>query len=310
MSGWKAIMEASKKKVTAPPEVPVEKQKEIPTIKSKIARYLDSMNDDGRSEPGWLRVSELSDLCIRAKVLGWHYPEMVDKVEYQTRLIFLIGKALHTLFQDTILGGARILKGKWECGKCGSLVEGFKPNFPCPYCKPVLRCMNCLDSVASRMVTSDCGNCQFGSWHYQEPTIKDERLRLTGHSDGIIVATDEGLTELKTISSYQFEKLAEPLEHHKFQLNTYLGMLKKQWGIFLYIDKNGHSLPKEFYWQFNEEMFKKVEDRVFEFHRVWEFKKLPAKICDVVTCSRAKNCIYSKKCFDSSVESKIGVYGQ
>ncbi|BCD59600.1 MULTISPECIES: hypothetical protein [unclassified Nitratiruptor] len=95
---------------------------------------------------------------------------------------------------------------------------------------------------------------------YREKALENEYF--TGHIDGFIKA-DKKLFELKTVNSWKFQKIKEPLDEHITQVNIYMAMLgiKKAHIVYLNRDNGEH---KAFDVSFTPIIYKAVEQKAKE----------------------------------------------
>jgi len=92
------------------------------------------------------------------------------------------------------------------------------------------------------------------------PETAREELNLTGRFDAMVSTTPEGereLVEIKSISHFGFEDMAEPKEEWVGQLTIYMHYLNVKKGIIFAVNKNTSQM-KQFEVPYSEKEFKKV----------------------------------------------------
>jgi hypothetical protein len=148
-----------------------------------------------------------------------------------------------------------------------------------------------------------------------KPEVKavDVRNFISGRADGVIECMDLSqnkkiniLLEIKTINSFSFAKLSEPLEHHIVQANIYAEILGCEALFFIYVNKDSSTF-KEFFIDKNILTLNKTysknisatKEKVATIINSVKENTLPERAldCESVKSKRACKCPYSKTCF-------------
>lgn len=265
-----------------------------------IDEYLESLNGvhDGR-EPGF-HCSSMYSLCPRALALSkrWpkpdhpmmYVPEPGEKPDFVTarkridpglRRIFDTGHLYHFLLQDKYLAKAQLLYGHWECRRCARATDraGFYPpkDMPCRHCGMV------------------------DAWKYCEPPIliTGKGIRIVGHSDGVfVIRGTKYVIEIKSISTFKFQKLEKPQADHLNQIQLYMDALRIDRGVVLYINKDNQQLKE--YLVFQEAGARETAiNRALKWMEIQRgSKEIPERICGSPTDIPAEYCPYKEECFN------------
>jgi hypothetical protein len=177
-----------------------------------------------------------------------------------------IGHAVHGWWQNHYLAhleGDFTLWGHWKCNRCQNVTP------------------------AIQMKPADCETCSGPpSWTYEEVTVREDTLRLTGHPDSLLGgAHPEIVNEIKTIGSDRFDKLTGPMEEHRVQVHAYMAATGLRRSMYCYVDKGKQSLwrmvdgefeiygdprVKFFYEDFDDALWAKITEVVQSFWTVVE----------------------------------------
>lgn len=165
------------------------------------------------------RASKLYDSCIRQHILGTHYAvEHEQRVPFKQKVTFSIGNAVHWWLQNQpdVFGDRRI--GWWKCMACRQILYFGRP--------PRKRCQKC--------------NAYKEAIHYHEHYLNLKKpLAVTGHPDLFFEKAKAvfRVTEIKTITGDEFDKLVAPPVDHEWQIQTYMwGCGQKEAGLPVKID--------------------------------------------------------------------------
>ena len=149
-----------------------------------VERFVLSSAEAPRSTD-YLHPSEISkqDWCHRASyfLLRGAQPP-VKTYGFKTKMIFETGHRIHSMWQNVFYKHGT-LYGNWRCIRC---------RFP-------------FNNIIGPLV---CPSCSDSSLEYQEVPVKSEALKITGHSDGILVGYgDPLLLEIKSVGvgSFRYE---------------------------------------------------------------------------------------------------------
>lgn len=274
---------------------------------------------DYRAE-GW-HPSQLMDMCPRLEVFKQLMPDVIvgsDKPDPRLQMIFDVGTALHSWWQEQYFGPMGTLKGIWRCSKCGFRTSTMTtmPAYPHSCDKG--------DSVSGVPVVdaSDMRRkIRVGAnryWKFDEVPVVDKDWGIVGHSDGIYIfgrgqTSEEVVLDIKTAGPSFWTRGGIPYPENVFQLNIYMWLLGKTKGILLYIDKGGFekSLPmmcKEVMVSYNDSYRRDACTKIDLYRDAAKNKELPPRMamCELKPKSaKPSRCPYSRLCLNDSKSSKI-----
>lgn len=161
-----------------------------------------------------------------------------------------------------------------------------------------------------------CLECGSPLDHYLETDLINPKGTVVGHAD--LIFNVEGhfyVYEFKSIdrSDVVFEEINDPLGDHLLQASNYYYMLK--WMLkdtnskvskrirFVYVDRSMAGLYTQLPYREVEgdavrlRRLHNIYDRAQACHTAIEKGVLPERICDSITCSRAKQCSKAISCF-------------
>jgi hypothetical protein len=217
---------------------------------SEFLGFANSLTDTDSGRHGdYLRGSGLYKLCPRREALLCVHPhhDRHETIDIGTRLTFDVGHALHWWWQNRYLGPMGRLWGDWYCQRCGEVtVTGAMPE--------------------------TCSTCNGGRslFVYQEKLVVDDKLRYSGHPDGLLLeepgigrdGKPRFVFELKSISSSGFSGLgSEPQWAHVVQVHAYMRLVGVYEALIVYADKG-----KQCDWTINLEGFHAGRPHVRVFH--------------------------------------------
>ena len=103
-----------------------------PSLKSLIKENFVELRQKPPLKKGdYVRVSSLSMLCPREEVIvSLEKVVRKDDIEAGLNLIFAHGHALHWAFQNHVLPGTGVLRGKWVCLGCSEVYGQEDENKP------------------------------------------------------------------------------------------------------------------------------------------------------------------------------------
>ena len=160
------------------------------------------------------------DWCKRASyfLLKGH-TKIQDKPNLRLQSIFDEGHAIHAKWQNWFQEMG-VLHGQFKCGSCDKVTWGTSPKY--------------------------CDHCQSTKLTYAEVTLRDDKLRIAGHTDGWIKGIgDDCLIEIKSIGpgtirnedpslfldSKDFmaawKEVRRPFNSHLLQGQMYLELMKR-----------------------------------------------------------------------------------
>jgi hypothetical protein len=130
-----------------------------------------------------------------------------------------------------------------------------------------------------------------------EVPVEDRKLKVSSKTDGILlIDLVKYLLEIKTMNSFQFNKLTKPLEKHIFQASLYAHILKIKNIVFIYYNKDTSEM-KEFFVPVDDVMVKRALLKMKDVLRDVEDKRLPDRICRDRFTDRAVSCVFCNHCF-------------
>ena len=223
---------------------------------------------------GWLHASQLYDLCTRqAAIVTEQVPPPQARarvIDVGPRVVFDVGKAVAWVVRQHYLGPMGLLYGVWVC-RCGAAVEGLMPTAACA-----------------------CGGTD---WQYRETVVQNADLKVIGSIDGLLPPRPElgigmGDLEIKSMEWLLFRNLTAPVAAHVAQLQTYLALDGREWGVILYVSKSLDTTP-----------FKEYGMKKNPAHEAWirsvveEVRRGGEKKCRHAETKRALNCFARSACF-------------
>lgn len=219
-------------------------------------------------------------VCSRAYYLGMKREELGLPVEvpepFETTLlrVFEHGHSIHAMYQDKVLGPAKVLYGKWK--KDGEIIEGYQPD---------------------------------KDWAYVEPRLWWPEKRISGYCDGFVRVNDEFyVLEIKSINDQGFRFLKrnnEPKPYHVRQAQIYVHAphdLEKKFDvkgvILLYINKaTGEEI--DFFVPNDISMVQPLFDQIDQAVDALDQSFIPPRVedCKSAKSKRAKDCKVCQSCF-------------
>lgn len=255
-------------------------------------------------------VEEVPWLTVDSRVRGSRFPEICPREEVLISkehlvrkreispdffLVLEIGKALHHQLQNSILPGAGVLYGEWECARCGKHFGVKKPNAP-------------ADQYAVKR-PERCDRCESTFFQFHEYHFTNDEYRIDGHSDGMLSIAGLnglGIVEAKSISAKgAWEIRNVPKLDHVLQSHVYLWLSGLQWAKILYWDKAtfGMSGLIEHTIERDEETIDMIKSTLRE---LWGglASGIPSltRVCANVEAPRAKACLVRGPCFATTAE--------
>jgi CRISPR/Cas system-associated exonuclease Cas4 (RecB family) len=228
----------------------------------------------------------IDEKCLRRMALDFFgAPQMDGEYEIGPKLrrVFDNGHKVHSRLQRYFQLYSRTPKaifkllGRWECRGCSKIIED----------------KTIIDEPEK------CPHCGYKEFKYKEWKISIPELRTAGKVDGILRFEQGGihqipdlLLEIKSASTFVYQKLREPKPEHIIQFNMYLKTLKLKEGVFIYEDKNNQNW-KAFYLQYNAGRIKKVLKDLGIVNSLLNDRKLPPITKEKELC---KKCTFRKSC--------------
>lgn len=244
----------------------------------------------------WMRGSKFPEICPREEVLV-SVAKLTRKREINPDfyLTLEIGKALHHQLQNSILPGAGVLMGEWECTRCG-MHYGIKKHD-----KPI-------EQYAVKR-PDQCSRCENYEFRFHEYSFRNEEYRIEGHPDGVLCIPGMnglGLLEAKSISAKgAWEIRNVPKMDHVIQSHIYMWFTGLTWTKIVYWDKAtfGMSALVEHTVERDEETIDRIKSTLLVLWKGVESGIAPAtRVCANAEAPRAKDCVVCKPCFESPAE--------
>lgn len=238
----------------------------------------------------WIRVSAFAEICPRQEVICTTKSIVREKdISPDLELIFAHGHSLHWGLQNKILPRLGCLIGVWMCESCGTSFGSYQPGVP----------------VEQTMVRQpDACSCGHKEFIYKEVTLVNERFRISGHPDGVLVLPGQsspGLFEAKSVGARNAWQIkSAPMLGHVVQVQLYMWMLGLKWAKILYWDKAGNGLDciTEHHVEYSDDMVATAHSEIEKMRAGLRTGSLPERICATETCTKAKECPVIRECFD------------
>lgn len=135
------------------------------------------------------------------------------------------------------------------------------------------------------------------------------KVKVKGHVDGLI--GDEGIAEFKGISHFSYKdliKTREVKDSYRLQLNFYMWLAKRKWGVFLIKNKNNSNLFEQ-RMDFDPKLLKWAMDRFSDVEKALLKNKLPDR--DFAMGSKeCYQCDHFKMCWKSSNKKITESFGK
>jgi len=264
--------------------------KKVPTrLLGDVERYMLKREPEPRSSTVF-HPSEIikHDFCHR---YSYHLmtggEKTIDKPNLRLQNIFDEGHYIHAKWQKRFQDMG-VLYGKFQCVACNTVTTATSPE------------------------CDECGTSK--TMEYREVTLKDEELRIAGHTDGWIKGIgDDCLIEIKSIGAgtfrfeapellldadndvtQAFKSIRRPFRSHMLQGQMYLELAKRMFSseapneiVFLYELKADQSY-KEFTVKANYEVVEPVFNKVRKILKYIEDGTMPE--CNVDPKKGCKSC--------------------
>lgn len=157
-----------------------------------------------------------------------------------------------------------------------------------------------------------CNQCGKPVDRYLEVDLFNPAGTVVGHAD-LIFCVDGFfyVYEFKSIdrSDVNFDEINEPLGDHHLQASNYYYMLRAEGKKvskrirYVYVDRSMEGLYTKLPFRevsavrVPQRRLRPIYERAAECHHAIENRELPDRICESITCSRAKQCSKAVSCF-------------
>lgn len=251
-----------------------------------------------QTKESYIHSSSLPDFCARrAAILIEESRQPKEYVNGGNKIVWAMGRAVESHIRTALIEslGKHRFFGLWKC-KCGTTShEGrYSSSRTCPICKTSL-------------------------YEYNELTLLDEELRISGNPDLIFITDEKALMpiEIKSIKKgaesegdKSFMGLKDPSTNYAKQLCRYSYLLKRQGhkvssvGKIIYACKE--YMFKTPYKEFSIEVnkpeylasFNEEVEQLLEFNKYRDTDKLPERVfCKSMFSKLAKDCPACNTCF-------------
>jgi len=119
---------------------------------------------------------------------------------------------------------------------------------------------------------------------------------ISGRADAIITLNNElYVVDFKSMNSYKFKDLKEPLNDNVNQLQLYLHFFKIPKGILLYVDKNTLAL-KEFLVNYNSKLVNSLLKSLENLKEKIDKNIIPIRLSDYPSSMQCRYCAFREIC--------------
>jgi len=275
----------------------------------RLARILKQTAGERKvfEAPKYVRSSQIFNMCIweeyfkdkHFQVPEAKYVEMTRELDFT----FTLGTFIHEYLQSVVIGPLGFLKGEWVC-------------------------VTCHHSHKDCYYPDACVECDGGTFHYEEYTLYDKELKLSGHVDGLIcnnrmnsvfhaleagargdeVKASDDLEEdlkhleIKSANEWSFKSVIsnrQPPEYNRVQACAYQHMTGMEETVFLYVNMNTKKMMTLSY-KAEPELWDKAVDKI---HTLWEAIDAGTppppsmRECLSLKDKRACKCPFAFECF-------------
>jgi hypothetical protein len=143
-------------------------------------------------------------------------------------------------------------------------------------------------------------NIEHGSWKRYEGVYNGQSIPLIITSTCDLILDGQYVGDIKSITTYKFRKLTtafvrENYPHYVMQLNIYLDIYQKEWGFFVFKDKNNSAL-KVLWFKFSPELLQETLNKLAKIQYMTEQKKM-IKRPFTKSSWDCKTCPFRQKCW-------------
>lgn len=291
-------------------------------FKQAALSFIAGSADNSGRYKDYLRASGLGDVCGRAEGIRLLQPglRVGEKRNAGGVLTVNVGHAQHSWWQNRYLGPMNWLWGRWLCIRCSSSTLGLMPE-QCPNCNAHRR-----DWIEYTDEDGEVHRDYVDVITYAEFAVRDDKLRYSGHPDGLLVVPwrdpddDKVLFEFKTIKTDRYEPLKGPKPEHVQQVHAYMRRTNTREALVVYADKgkqaqwrisagrfiSGEARVKVFRVAYDDEVWAEVERRIHDHWRAVSGvspRELP-RMCRSPSCFRARLCTAREVCFSYPEDPK------
>lgn len=180
-----------------------------------------------------------------------------------------------------------------DAGKCERAIFFKFKNVPREkMTADVLRMLDHGDYVQMHIL-----NCLFslGIVRASEIKIPPQEI-ISGRADAIITLNNElFVVDFKSMNSFKFKGLAQPLEDNVNQIQLYMHFFKIPKAILLYVDKNTLAL-KEFFLNYNPGLANSLMSSLEGLKEKIDNNVVPARLIDHPQNMQCRYCAFSEIC--------------
>jgi len=259
--------------------------------------------------PRAIRSSQIANMCPREEYYkSKAYPEPVvqhdSPMDRGLDFTFTLGTFIHEYLQSVVIGPLGFLKGDWICVQCGWGHEN------CYYPDSCDKCKNC------------------GTFSYEEYSLFDPVLRLSGHVDGKLCKNrmeyvychleagfpiteitipkemEEKLVhlEIKSANDYSYRSIAKSMEipkYYRIQACSYQYLTGMDETLFLFFNMNSKDMMNISYVA-EPDLWEQATQKIRTVWEAIDTDSVPSpstRVCLSMKDRRAKACPFAHKCF-------------
>lgn len=275
----------------------VMEQQGVESATKDVSKILDGFLKRGTPRPfkGRLRISEMSDPCLRKMVLHYLYPEVCDpSPPTALQRQFDQGNVTHDWWQNGYYGRFGMLKGTWKCSICGREVSGLRPT---KWCETPIVIKDLGDKAETTCAALGA------KWRYKELWVEfsEHGLLLVGKCDGILYLgppEPEAVLEMKSEDPDLWKSRTKPEPKDVLQASAYADLLGIKKVFMSYIEKSK--------WRTKDFLMDAVDGArdwlsremkiIAELINEGKPDRAPCK-CSSKDASRARRCGFRNHCF-------------
>jgi len=274
------------------------------TLTTKLEEYFlwysrnQPPRPDGESwetEKVWHPSSISRGMCPRAAQIQTVRKDLVEKrspPDPGLLRIFMLGNAIHHLYQTNVLGPMGVLWGRWV-------------NLEKIVISPDGRGRPTIDMEQSEVHEGFMPEPQvfmfdgLRKWMHVEFSVWSEEYNIGGHTDGILKIDEwpDAILEVKSANERSFNYRTEPMGYHISQANLYMECEKLEHALVLYVDKN-RPMEKDFWITKDQQVLKPMLEACDKANKGIKREELTPMLteCKRSNSARCRKCPAAKAC--------------
>jgi CRISPR/Cas system-associated exonuclease Cas4 (RecB family) len=243
-----------------------------------LKTHLQDKIDNNDRPYEYFHPSEFSD-CVR-KTVYLHMGETGQStISTDLQRVFDNGHGMHARYADYLVGMG-IAYGVWQCKN--------------PLCKKRYGEGELLGIAQRKEPCEECG-CE--EYSYEEVQVFNEEYMFQGHVDGIFKLSKKFfVVDYKSMFSFQFKKLSEPIQKHIIQIMIYIWLLDLESGFLLYENKDDQKI-KMFEVSRNEKLIQSIKSRAKKLIGILDQGSVPKRPYPNKNDKHCKKCAFRKMCW-------------